>query len=291
MAQKCVTPRISKCIMAQDARNNLTVSLSPKPPIEPPPLARPRKFPRSTDLRYCPAFRISIRGSLVLLLHIRPLDTPSFHPKIHGELYLIPRRIFPLDILASDDFPAAVSEGLRRRTTTLAPILFQLVILCIYLRHSTADDAQIYFLTRTYGSNEYQNISADDPMYLAKIGKITRHLMEPEAGSEYVWLDGAIKPHALDLDGEDLKPRPSSPLSEPPIETLPVDPKHSPSPCPPTAQPARVLELLREKKYEPSGPGGPDSVQSGADHAVEDPYCGAVPGDVDRDNLAIVMSS
>ncbi|KAJ7479205.1 hypothetical protein FB451DRAFT_1395791 [Mycena latifolia] len=208
------------------------------------------------------------------------------------------------------------SEGLCHQATSLAPILFQLLILRIYLRCSAADDAQIYFLTRSYESNERQNISADDPMYLPKIGKVTRHLMEPEvviqaaqestdqpipprgckinirtakataaripprfilatgynwAGGECFWLDGAIKPQSMDLDGEDLKPRPSSLLSKPPIETLPVDPQPSLSPVPPTAQPVGVSKLLKRKSHQPLGPEGPNSMQSGADQAVEGP--------------------
>ncbi|KAJ7476494.1 hypothetical protein FB451DRAFT_1557372 [Mycena latifolia] len=242
---------------------------------------------------------------------ILPGDASLIEP--HTDYVL---RSIPPDIPATIDAPAALSEGLRRRATILASILFQLVILRIYLRRSSADDAQIYFLARSFDPKEHTKIFPDDPMYLAKTGKITRHLTEPKivlqtaqestdqripprwckigirvakaaaaripprfilatgynrAGGEYVWLGGEIKPYSMDLDGEDVKPRPSSPLSEPPIETLPVDPQPSPSPGPPTAQQAGVSELLKRKYHEPLGPGGPDSMQSGADQAVEGP--------------------
>ncbi|KAJ7851396.1 hypothetical protein B0H14DRAFT_2581419 [Mycena olivaceomarginata] len=39
---------------------------------------------------------------------------------------------------------------LRRRVIVLTPLLFQLVILRIYLRRSPADDEQIYFLTHIF---------------------------------------------------------------------------------------------------------------------------------------------
>lgn len=39
-------------------------------------------------------------------------------------------------IPAVTDAPAAVSEALLRRVATLAPILFQLIILCVYLHRT-----------------------------------------------------------------------------------------------------------------------------------------------------------
>ncbi|KAJ6590742.1 hypothetical protein B0H10DRAFT_1961014 [Mycena sp. CBHHK59/15] len=78
------------------------------------------------------------------------------------------------------DTPTAVSETLRRRVTTLAPILFELLILRIYLCCSAADDLQIYWLTRSFDKNERKKLVADDPMYLAKTGYIHRYMTEPE---------------------------------------------------------------------------------------------------------------
>ncbi|KAJ6616544.1 hypothetical protein B0H10DRAFT_2036689 [Mycena sp. CBHHK59/15] len=88
----------------------------------------------------------------------------------------------PPDVPAAKDDPAALSEGLRRCATILASILFQIVILRMYLQRSAADDAQIYFLTRSFNPDEWEKISADDPLYLAKQGTVTRHLTDPERG-------------------------------------------------------------------------------------------------------------
>lgn len=86
----------------------------------------------------------------------------------------------PADILAIGDTPAAVSERLRRRATILAPLLFQLVILRMYLGRAATDDIQIYFLTRTFDKAELEKLSKNDPLYLAKKGMVIRHMTEPE---------------------------------------------------------------------------------------------------------------
>ncbi|KAJ7621669.1 hypothetical protein B0H17DRAFT_597531 [Mycena rosella] len=89
-------------------------------------------------------------------------------------------RSVPPDIQAIEDVPAALSEALRRRATILAPSPFQLVIMRLYLRRSSADDPQIYFLARTFTEHEWNTISDNDPLYLAKKGRITRHMTDPE---------------------------------------------------------------------------------------------------------------
>ncbi|KAJ7866271.1 hypothetical protein B0H14DRAFT_3594646 [Mycena olivaceomarginata] len=72
-------------------------------------------------------------------------------------------------------------ESFRQRAMVLASILFQLVILRLYLRRPNQDDVQIYFLARNFTRQELQNITADDPFAEAKRGKVTRHLTVPEA--------------------------------------------------------------------------------------------------------------
>ncbi|KAJ7196707.1 hypothetical protein GGX14DRAFT_574776 [Mycena pura] len=82
------------------------------------------------------------------------------------------------DIPAVPDTPAAVSEALLRRVATLAPILFQLIILRVYLHCTAADDLEIYWLTRDLGKGE--KVLADDSLYYAKTGRVIRHPTEPE---------------------------------------------------------------------------------------------------------------
>ncbi|KAJ7919991.1 hypothetical protein B0H13DRAFT_1868035 [Mycena leptocephala] len=79
--------------------------------------------------------------------------------ELHTEYVL--QAIAP-DIPASLTAPAALSEILRRRSTTLAQLLFQLVIVRIYLRCFVADDQEIYFLTRMWTKAEYERISGED---------------------------------------------------------------------------------------------------------------------------------
>ncbi|KAJ7702772.1 hypothetical protein B0H17DRAFT_1127713 [Mycena rosella] len=163
--------------------------------------------------------------------------------------------------VAIEDVPAALSEALRWRANILAPTLFQLVILRLYLRRSSADDPQIYFLTRTFTEREWNTISDDDPLYLAKKGRITRHMTDPElalqaaeeSGGQNIpprWCKigislaraaaGRIPPKFIlasaytvtgneyiwqdaELASNNPKSHPSSPLSEPPADLTPMD--------------------------------------------------------------------
>ncbi|KAJ6579860.1 hypothetical protein B0H10DRAFT_2235559 [Mycena sp. CBHHK59/15] len=191
----------------------------------------------------------------------------------------------PPDVPAAKDDPATLSEGLRRRATILASILFQLVIL------------------RIFNPDEWEKISADDPLYLAKQGTVTRHLTDPERvlqapeessgqniparwckigtrvakaaaacipakfilatacdpmGEEYIWQDTnstGIKRQAVDFGGEDPKSHPSSPLSEPPAA---MDYEPSPPPELTNVEPPKKVspvETLKRKNKEPLGSG------------------------------------
>ncbi|KAJ7867114.1 hypothetical protein B0H13DRAFT_2352064 [Mycena leptocephala] len=55
-----------------------------------------------------------------------------------------------------------------------------LVILCTYLRRSSRDDLQIYFLAHHFTPMELRNLSVDDPFAAAKKGVMIRHLTVPE---------------------------------------------------------------------------------------------------------------
>ncbi|KAK7029240.1 hypothetical protein R3P38DRAFT_3516375 [Favolaschia claudopus] len=68
----------------------------------------------------------------------------------------------------------------RRWFQTVAPILFQLVILRIYLRRHPSDDVQIYFLSRFFTSEELRALSLEDPLGNAKAGNIVRNITTPE---------------------------------------------------------------------------------------------------------------
>ncbi|KAJ6572673.1 hypothetical protein B0H10DRAFT_1964338 [Mycena sp. CBHHK59/15] len=123
------------------------------------------------------ARRASDFGSMFYSAQILPGDASLIEP--HTDYIM--QQILP-DIPADTeaDTPTAVSETLRRRVTTLAPILFELLILRIYLCCSAADDLQIYWLTRSFDKDERKKLVADDPMYLAKTGYIHRYMTEPE---------------------------------------------------------------------------------------------------------------
>ncbi|KAJ6607044.1 hypothetical protein B0H10DRAFT_1956579 [Mycena sp. CBHHK59/15] len=117
------------------------------------------------------ARRASNFDSMFYSAQILPGDASLIEP--HTDYIM--RQILP-DIPADTeaDTPTAVSETLRRRVTTLAPILFELLILRIYLRCSAADDLQIYWLTRSFDMDKRKKLVADDPMYFAKTGYIHR---------------------------------------------------------------------------------------------------------------------
>ncbi|KAJ7207665.1 hypothetical protein C8J57DRAFT_1258053 [Mycena rebaudengoi] len=84
------------------------------------------------------------------------------------------------DVAATPGVPAALSTTLRLRATTFVALLFELVILRLYLNRSAAEDLAVYFLARKYTLQELRNISADDPFFLEKSGKVIRHLTDPE---------------------------------------------------------------------------------------------------------------
>ncbi|KAJ7791820.1 hypothetical protein B0H13DRAFT_2394160 [Mycena leptocephala] len=69
---------------------------------------------------------------------------------------------------------------LRRRAIIIAPLLFQLATLRMYLRRTPADDEQIYYLTRSFDQAELQALHPDDPLAGAKRGKVIRNMTVPE---------------------------------------------------------------------------------------------------------------
>ncbi|KAF8125544.1 hypothetical protein K438DRAFT_2002028 [Mycena galopus ATCC 62051] len=99
---------------------------------------------------------------------ILPGDASLIEP--HTE-HVVQQICFPL---------SGENMDLRRRVIVLAPLLFQLVILCIYLRRSPADDEQIYFLTRIFDKSELKKINANDPLLGAKRGKVIRKKTIPD---------------------------------------------------------------------------------------------------------------
>ncbi|KAF8160547.1 hypothetical protein K438DRAFT_1985649 [Mycena galopus ATCC 62051] len=99
---------------------------------------------------------------------ILPGDASLIEP--HTE-HVVQQICFPL---------SGENMDLRRRVIVLAPLLFQLVILRIYLRRSPADDEQIYFLTRIFDKSELKKINNNDPLLGAKRGKVIRNKTVPE---------------------------------------------------------------------------------------------------------------
>ncbi|KAJ7130567.1 hypothetical protein C8R44DRAFT_906239 [Mycena epipterygia] len=109
-------------------------------------------------------------GELTVAKH-----TDHFVRKFHstqilpGDASLIePHTEYVMQFLSSevdsvDNQPVLVSDRPRHRATTLAPLLFQLVVLRIYLRRSPSDDFQIYFLTCRFNKDEVKEISSADP--------------------------------------------------------------------------------------------------------------------------------
>ncbi|KAJ7688094.1 hypothetical protein B0H14DRAFT_3533549 [Mycena olivaceomarginata] len=73
------------------------------------------------------------------------------------------------------------SEVFRQRAVNFASILFQLVVLRLYLRRPAQDDVRIYFLARKFTPKELQSVDEGDPLGRAKHGKVVRHLTVPEA--------------------------------------------------------------------------------------------------------------
>ncbi|KAJ7708140.1 hypothetical protein B0H17DRAFT_1124917 [Mycena rosella] len=114
--------------------------------------------------------------------HILPGDASLIDPHTAFVVQSLPSDMAaPED--ADGDFKGAagaVSVDLRRRATTLAPLLFQLIILGLYLRRTPADDPQIYFLARELTRKELQHLSVDDSFYAHKRGKIIHHMTVPE---------------------------------------------------------------------------------------------------------------
>ncbi|KAK6974108.1 hypothetical protein R3P38DRAFT_2432008, partial [Favolaschia claudopus] len=78
------------------------------------------------------------------------------------------------------EFWQNVNLDLRRYLMTVTPILFQLVILRLYLRRPASDDLQIYFLSRYFTRKELIQLEHDDPYADAKEGSIVRNLTTPE---------------------------------------------------------------------------------------------------------------
>ncbi|KAF8128323.1 hypothetical protein K438DRAFT_2140741 [Mycena galopus ATCC 62051] len=88
-----------------------------------------------------------------------------------------PHAEYVLQAISPDDNS---SETQRLRITTLVPLLLQFIILRFYLRRSSSDDEEIYFLARHFDKDKLKTISADDPLSWAKKGRLTRHLTLPE---------------------------------------------------------------------------------------------------------------
>ncbi|KAF8185359.1 hypothetical protein K438DRAFT_1766002 [Mycena galopus ATCC 62051] len=88
-----------------------------------------------------------------------------------------PHAEYVLQAISPDDNS---SETQRLRITTLVPLLLQFIILRLYLRRSSSDDEEIYFLARHFDKDELKIISADDPLSWEKRGRLTRHLTLPE---------------------------------------------------------------------------------------------------------------
>ncbi|KAJ7804256.1 hypothetical protein B0H14DRAFT_2612563 [Mycena olivaceomarginata] len=116
----------------------------PKRQPEPPPLQRPRKYPRTGDARSSGQY-----GDAQENERFRGSDfAPGLQMQPHPAPLQSERPAFP------------AGSNLRR---------------------PNQDDVQIYFLARNFTRQELQNITADDPFAEAKRGKVTRHLTVPEA--------------------------------------------------------------------------------------------------------------
>ncbi|KAK7012998.1 hypothetical protein R3P38DRAFT_3581609 [Favolaschia claudopus] len=103
---------------------------------------------------------------------ILPGDASLIEPHIQE----LTSTLFPFD----PDSKTPHTMKSRRWFQTVAPILFQLVILRIYLRRHPSDDIQIYFLSRFFTSEELRALSLDDPLWNAKAGNIIRNITTPE---------------------------------------------------------------------------------------------------------------
>ena len=110
-----------------------------------------------------PDFDLWMAGSEALKQekHANDFAEKFFNARIlPGDAFLIdPHTEHVSQVICSGMSPAndafdGISMDMRRRVTLLAPLLFQLVILRIYLRRSSVDDEQIYFLTRTFSKAE-----------------------------------------------------------------------------------------------------------------------------------------
>ncbi|KAJ7916650.1 hypothetical protein B0H13DRAFT_1870985 [Mycena leptocephala] len=103
-----------------------------------------------------------------------------------GDASLIdPHTEYVLQALSAGILPVQEAvEGcpidLRRRAIIIAPLLFQLAILRMYLRRTPTDDEQIYYLTRSFDQAELQALHPDDPFAGAKRGKVIRNMTVPE---------------------------------------------------------------------------------------------------------------
>ncbi|KAK7051728.1 hypothetical protein R3P38DRAFT_3255060 [Favolaschia claudopus] len=103
---------------------------------------------------------------------ILPGDASLIEPHIQE----LTSTLFPFD----PDSKTPHTMKSRRWFQTVAPILFQLVILRIYLRRHPSDDIQIYFLSRFFTSEELRALPLDDLLWNAKAGNIIRNITTPE---------------------------------------------------------------------------------------------------------------
>ncbi|KAK7047011.1 hypothetical protein R3P38DRAFT_3423671 [Favolaschia claudopus] len=103
---------------------------------------------------------------------ILPGDASLIEPHIQE----LTSTLFPFD----PDSKTPHTMKSRRWFQTVGPILFQLVILRIYLRRHPSDDIQIYFLSRFFTSEELRALPLDDPLWNAKAGNIIRNITTPE---------------------------------------------------------------------------------------------------------------